>query len=372
MDHLSQLVLFALVALALAISGQSARAATYEVGMYPSAEFACNSAALAHGDSYGTIIGSNCYGYNDEQGNHYHTYTMNIPCDAGDQYIGGGLCEDFAPLRDGSPGCTSGSATSFASGRVNTTQVCQSGCLVTVGSGSGDPVANRWNYSGTVTGQTCTGSLPAEGPAPQNSPRCATGECLSSFNGVFLCTPCGTAGTTPATLETATTVENDGSKTTTVKQTVTNPNGSQTTTITTSATNSNGTPGATTTSTANTQARGLNPLTEFCAANPSSLVCPQAATAQSTLGGQIMSGADPQAGALPTPSNATVIDIQNRIDRSAWVSGASCVPDVAVDVPVFGSFTLPFSQACPVFDWLGYATVACALILAARIIGVWG
>lgn len=258
--------------------------------------------------------------------------------------------------------------------------------------------------TGTETGQPSAGE-PATDTPNSNNP-CPPGTSYGLVNGIGSCLASGTPPTTtpnaPATSnQTTTTTANPGGGTTTTTTTTTN-NSSTTTNVVKDANGVETGRNTTTTTGDPSLARGSTDQANFCRDNPTSpmcrtsswagscpttftcdgdaVQCAQAQAAylmacdftkdspQKTLGVQIASGSDPLADTLPRPDKAETKSIS--IDSTGFLGG-SCLQDVTVSV-MGESITLPFSDLCLFLDAIGLIMLACAGLLCARIIGVWG
>lgn len=285
--------------------------------------------------------------------------------------------------------------------------VCESGCTATViqasnqcSVGGVQRICGTWAYDVPQNrGDNCTGSTVATGSAVV-APSCPVGECLGTFNGATICLACSasnpavttkTSSSTDAsgvTTNGTTTIINNGDTTTT---TTTNVNASTGATQTTSST---GTPGA--------ADQGGTEKAQYCRDNPTAPECVSsswagscgafscsgdavqcaisreihtrncslfdAATPQSTLANQVISGADPDASGLPGhPSQLQIRDLSSSIDASPWLPASGGLADKPVSVGDY-SFVIPFSKWNEVLSIMGSIVLAFSYFAAARIV----
>jgi hypothetical protein len=87
------------------------------------------------------------------------------------------------------------------------------------------------------------------------------------------------------------------------------------------------------------------------------------------LGESLLAGTDPNGSALPSPSNATNINLGTSLDQTAFLGGTgSCLADVPFTANGM-SFTIPFSNVCPYLLPLRYAMLIIAGFISLRLFG---
>jgi hypothetical protein len=86
-----------------------------------------------------------------------------------------------------------------------------------------------------------------------------------------------------------------------------------------------------------------------------------------SLGSGVLSGADPAASTLPSPSKASTVTMPGSLDQTGWLGGGSCFADKVVTVRGM-SFTLPYSQACNYLVVLRLAVMMIASLVSFRIV----
>jgi hypothetical protein len=84
------------------------------------------------------------------------------------------------------------------------------------------------------------------------------------------------------------------------------------------------------------------------------------------LGNQILGGADPAAGTLPTKANASVVDI-GTVDRTGWLGAGTCFADLTVTV-MAKPIVIPFSSACQYLLGLRYAIMLAAMLFSFKLL----
>lgn len=88
------------------------------------------------------------------------------------------------------------------------------------------------------------------------------------------------------------------------------------------------------------------------------------------IGNGIANGADPLGADLPTPQNATQLDISTQLKTSDSFLSSGCLQDVMVPFNG-GTIKIPWSDYCVYFEYMGYITMAVAGLISLRIIGLW-
>jgi hypothetical protein len=218
----------------------------------------------------------------------------------------------------------------------------------------------------------------------------------------------GDTKNTTTTTPTTTTNNSDGSTTTSSSTSNGNNDGSTTTTTTTCTTATDGAKSCSVTGTTGANASGgsgksdgkPDDLKDFCASHPDLTVCVNStvggggcsgasanlsftgdaitgailrqqrdeycansqATNESKLGGQLMSGQDPDGSKLPTPSNGQTIAIGS-LDQSGFLGGGSCFADKTYSLMGVTS-SLPLSQVCPYLLPLRYGIMVVAALVS--------
>ena len=260
-----------------------------------------------------------------------------------------------------------------------------------------------WNLTSMYTGATCTGTnIGSSKPPEPNAPppeknRCPRGTKQVGLDsaGIPICK--GDVPDPPknTNTNTNTTTNADGSKTTTETKTSTNRDGSTTTQTTTTTTNADGSTSSNTTQTVGNTPSGtkgtddssddskndlckLHPDLNVCKNSQISGTCAQVScdgdaiqcaiareitnkncldkdasdavknAPQTDLGNKILSGTDPQASTLPSPTNATTINVATDLNSSGFGLPSQCLTDVAFQL---GTSTWNF-RASQVCDWI--------------------
>lgn len=260
-------------------------------------------------------------------------------------------------------------------------------------------------WPATYTGVTCaSGEVPPSynpPPPPTATPpekdRCPLGTKQVGLDsaGIPICK--GDVPDPPknTNTNTNTTTNADGSKTTTETKTSTNRDGSTTTQTTTTTTNADGSTSSNTTQTVGNTPSGskgtddssddskndlckLHPDLNVCKNSQISGTCAQVScdgdaiqcaiareitnkncldkdasdavknAPQTDLGNKILSGTDPQASTLPSPTNATTINVGTDLNSSGFGLPSQCLTDVAFQL---GTSTWNF-RASQVCDWI--------------------
>lgn len=88
------------------------------------------------------------------------------------------------------------------------------------------------------------------------------------------------------------------------------------------------------------------------------------------IGNGIANGSDPLGADLPTPQNATQLDISTQLKTSDAFLSSGCLQDVMVPFNG-GTIKIPWSDYCVYFEYMGYITMAVAGLISLRIIGLW-
>lgn len=89
-----------------------------------------------------------------------------------------------------------------------------------------------------------------------------------------------------------------------------------------------------------------------------------------TLGAAMGSGSDPLGADLPTPQNATQLDLSTQLKTSDSFLSGGCLQDTVVPFNG-GTVKIPWSNYCVYFEYMGLVTMAVAGLISLRIIGVW-
>ena len=252
--------------------------------------------------------------------------------------------------------------------------------------------------------------------------KCPLGTVQGGFDqsGIPICMGTGSAPQNPQTPPPVTTkppvtVNNSDGSTTTTQQTVQqNSDGSTTTITTTTVVAADGSKtvtvgSATTNNSAGTSGRQDTPSADqmnLCKQNPNLTICQnstvtgtcgqisctgdaiQCATLRAaaaiqcqqkqteddlkassayTLGSAVMSGADPAASTLPSPSKATTVTMPGTLDQSGWLGAGQCFADKVVSVQG-RTFVLPYSKACDYLIVLRLGLMVIASLVSFRIV----
>lgn len=93
-------------------------------------------------------------------------------------------------------------------------------------------------------------------------------------------------------------------------------------------------------------------------------------SAVKSLGQKLIAGVDPMAGALPSASNASSIDLgatSQNLDASPFLGGGACLPDSQVSLAGH-SFAIPWSKTCDGLAALRMAVMFAAYLAAYRLL----
>jgi hypothetical protein len=85
-----------------------------------------------------------------------------------------------------------------------------------------------------------------------------------------------------------------------------------------------------------------------------------------TLGAAVLGGNDPAASTLPSPTNATTVDVGS-LSASGFLGGGGCFPDVTVSL-IGQSMSFPFSSLCQYLISLRAVVMVIASLASFRIL----
>lgn len=312
------------------------------------------------------------------------------------------------------PGCYNVPASTFASGLPSS--IIVTGCRYSVGSGNQFGKTGESSTKYTVCDLVSSGAVQdASTPSSTGPSPCPKGQVSGQVNGVDVCVKSASAGTPekPVTesrrekaTETTGTPPNATTKETTKETQTTSTGGGRvesTTKETTTTTAPDGNGGTTSTTGTKTETKDQD-SESFCKENPTSPLCKEGKwggtcgaftcegdavqcamakeqhqrncslfetpTALSELGNQVAGGQDPQSGSVPSPSNASSVNISGVISSAASerVLSASCVPTTSISV-LGTSVSLDLSSFCDTLAIAGNIVAAIASLIAIRIVG---
>lgn len=314
--------------------------------------------------------------------------TCSSPCIAGTQSQGAYWTGRFKLLSGAYVGTLNSPPSSMCDGACLGTPVSLQNCYSDTSSTYPRPM---WcEFLITLTGDTCTGG---KGDAPKSDPCFGQGKVTGTINGVSVCAGDADTGTT-STKQTQT-----GDGTTTTKES-TNCTGDSCTTVKEETTVN---PDGTTSTKVETDTQDK---TSFCTENPTSPICKigsytdNGCTAAPACDGDAVQcaqanyawkmkcnqetepddaayllgkslaegGADPMGNPLD-PANATNFDIGSIVSTAAGQRSLSahCIPSPSFSA-LGGTFTLDTTKFCEFAGIVGYLMVACASIIAVRMV----
>lgn len=397
----------------------SGRVKSYDGFVGGSHRWTCEAYIFGMWNSGNGGIQQQCIGefglqFSGKQGSCFKSVTS---CPAGQVAGAGGFCEDQPCPPAGTTEGDSSNAYQTTS-KVPSNNLCIGSCSWSAGGSVPSVCANgKCYYYGPFTsnGSACTGdggapAPPEADPSPPGDADCVSkGMCPGTFNGTFMCVPCGSKeGTTSESGSTSSeSTDSSGAPsgssgpTNTTKETTANCTGNScNVTTTTHVTNPDG-------STTTTTESETKPQADFCKSNPGHVVCKgedegtfggscasdfqcsgdavQCAQAReaaklrcvfdvspddplAVAGGLAMNGQLTPSGHPGAPGSGLTVDVMEEIDTTpAFGSSGNCISDRTFSV-VGMSLTLPFASMCPYFNMIGNVFLSCCYLVAGFIV----